>query len=114
MKALSPKEVKEGAMQSIPTEVVSVVNSLLKKHWQDGEPIRLKQSLITTGILELKPEATRNDVYDKGWLNFEPLFEASGWSVFYDKIGFNEQGESAFVFTPKRVRLPRNGRRAYV
>ena len=41
-------------------------------------------------------------VFDKGWLNLEPLFEKAGWSVKYDKPGFDESYAARFIFTHSR------------
>ncbi len=42
-----------------------------------------------------------NKIYERGWLNVEPIFEEAGWEVHYDKPSFNESGDARFEFKEK-------------
>jgi len=44
---------------------------------------------------------TRDEVFDKGWLNIEPMYRAAGWKVVYDKPAYNESYEPTFTFTKR-------------
>ncbi len=48
-------------------------------------------------------------VYDNKWLDVEELFSKYGWSVDYDKPGFNEEHDPIFTFT-KRENFERRTR----
>jgi hypothetical protein len=43
----------------------------------------------------------QSEVYAKGWLNFEAIYEEAGWKVVYDKPGYNETYDANFTFTKK-------------
>jgi hypothetical protein len=53
-------------------------------------------------VLTDRLEVTRDDVYDKGWLNIEPVYAEFGWVVEYDKPGYNESYDATFEFTKQR------------
>lgn len=42
--------------------------------------------------------ATRQQVYDNKWLDFEPLYRKVGWKVEYYKPGFIEAGKAFWRF----------------
>lgn len=46
------------------------------------------------------PDATAN-FFDQGWMDFEPIYEAQGWKVQYDKPGWDETYDAFFEFKEK-------------
>lgn len=44
-------------------------------------------------------KATRQDVYNNNWLDFESLYRRAGWKVEYDRPGFNETYDPYWTFT---------------
>lgn len=106
MKPITPVEAAAGL--HVPDFVVAVVNRLIAEAF-DGRAAVLKQDTVIAGILATGPsvkrhgigtvKADRADVFNRGWLNFEGLYEEAGWSVEYDKPAYNETYAAVFRFT---------------
>ena len=95
VKPITPKEAASG--QQIPDIVIDTVN----RHLQScggSRRIVLSQNILLQRLEE--QGLLRADIFDKGWLNFEPLFEEAGWDVTYDKPGYCEAGDAIFIFEP--------------
>ena len=99
-KVISPDEIV--LEDQIPEFVIEAVNNLLKKKFMGGEAYIL-QNEIMAEALSLCPdsEITRQQIFKNKWMDFEPLFEKNGWSVRYDKSGYNESYEANFTFKKK-------------
>jgi hypothetical protein len=41
---------------------------------------------------------SRNDFFDKHWLDFESIFRKAGWKVKYTKPGYNESFPAYWTF----------------
>jgi hypothetical protein len=102
MKPISPDEISP----SIPDFVIEAVNDLLKEKYRRGsEEVVLTQDEVVTAILSAAVSGctllSRDTIFKKGWLNFEPLYQKNGWEVSYDKPGFNETYKATYTFTKK-------------
>ena len=112
VKAVSPSDVytlgKKLQEKNIPDEMVEAVNELIveeKARNINISIITLKQdSIIARYLYKIGRCAddgdARREAYDAGVLNFESLFEKVGWSVKYDKPGYNEDYPATFTFKP--------------
>jgi len=104
VKPLSPDEVAAESRKDIPHLVIEAVNNLLIKKVCGGRAV-IKQSDISLEIQRLAKvqgePVTSQQIYDNGWLDFEPLFERVGWAVVYDKPAYNESYPATFEFTRK-------------
>jgi hypothetical protein len=101
-KPFSPAEARKAKQQSIPPEVIEVVNTILARECsQSGYATMLEEDVITA-ILEAIPAATRSQIYKDHWLDFEEAYRAQGWSVDYDAPGYNESYKASYTFRPKR------------
>lgn len=109
MNALTPAQVREGQISSIPKEVIEAVNRLLVRNMRNGRAMIKQATIIETALRLMHEEhhvlaessilmVTEKDFYDNGWLDFEPIFRAAGWKVTYDKPGYNETYEAYFKF----------------
>ena len=87
---VSPREIRANNPK-IPDIVILVVNALLQKNYlPEGIIISVNELvdlLVSDGLL-------RNDVYEKGWLNFESVFQKQGWTVVFK----NEGSKSYWIF----------------
>lgn len=102
VKALSPKEIISVAKNQIPEVVIQAVNNLLKRGVRSSsKSITIMQDDILKEIKALGCEFTRHQIFDNGWLDFEPIFEKVGWKIEYDKPGYNEFYEASFTFHMK-------------
>lgn len=104
VKPLSPSEVRSRQCGGIPDCIIEAVNELLVKEW-NGREITISQlSIIKLAIKKNRGKGSLINgkmMIDNGWLNFEPIYRKLGWNVYYEKPGFNEPGESYFIFKPK-------------
>ena len=96
MPAIKPSEVAKQKSKFIPETVFSVVNDLIAKNYTSGRA-QITQDEIIADICALE-NCDRSFVFEKGWLNFEEVYEAEGWKVEYDKPGYNETYGAYFVF----------------
>ena len=93
---ISPKDLTP----TIPDVVIEAVNTLLSKHYK-VRGTTIKQEDIIQEIIKIKPDLTRATIFDGGYLDFEAAYEAKGWSVTYDKPGYNETYPASFLFVGK-------------
>jgi hypothetical protein len=109
VKPFNPKEAAANKISSIPPVVLKAVNQLLaEKYNQHG--VTLKQADVIKRILELDIEGKLDGtcmelsaaiLFDKGWFDFEDLYEKQGWKVTYDKPGYNESYDANWSFEKK-------------
>lgn len=98
------KPIKPGqVVKKIPPEVIEVVNEMIQEGW-DGASVTIKQDPLVARIA-VKLNVPRQTIFDKGWLDFESLFEKEGWRVTYDKPAYCENYEAFFRFQKKTARL---------
>lgn len=95
MGAFSPEEAAAEHKTSIPQEILDVVNALLTKRINHSV-ISIRQKEVLEGLGET--DIAVKDVFDRGWLDLEDLYEAKGWSVTYDKPGYNETYDAGWTF----------------
>lgn len=91
VKPITPDEV----VHEIPDVIISVVNKLISEKW-DG----YKAHILQEEILE-RLEIPRDKVFEKHWLDFESIYRDAGWSVIYDKPGWDENYKAFFEFKKK-------------
>jgi hypothetical protein len=102
-KPISPKEALKAHVTGIPDAVFDVVNTLLAARINDND------STINITQEEVVAELTRKghsltEIFEKGWLDFETIYQKQGWTVKYDKPGYNETYDAFWVFSYKGVR----------
>lgn len=108
----SPEQAKAAKQFSLPTEVIEAVNQLLAAKVQLEGTARFDQDEVVDRVLSLmNPDGDsildariRNDIFSKNWLDFEPVYEARGWDVKFDKaVAWGGENYTSFwVFTPKK------------
>lgn len=96
VKPIKPSEVRK----NVPDRVVAAFNDLISQHWT-GTAAVIYQDDIANEIAK-RMVVSRAEVFQQGWLNIEPLYEAAGWKVEYDKPGFNESYRATFTFSKRR------------
>lgn len=91
----------------IPNEIIMAVNSLLtEKCGGSTTSITIKQEELIDRINE-QADANRSafgrqELFEKHFLDFEPLFENTGWKVEYCKPSIDEDFEAYWTFESKR------------
>lgn len=79
VKPISPKEAGRGP--AIPDIVIETVNRHLQRHG-NSERITLPQAALVDDLVSQGLD--REEIYDKGWLDFENLYRDQGWDVEYE------------------------------
>ena len=98
---ISPSDVKK----IIPDFVIEAVNQLIMEKWDGYEAVILQDDImdIVSSDDPDNDKPSRREVFDKGWLDFEPLYREKGWDVEYDKPAYNEFYKAKFIFKPKKI-----------
>ncbi len=99
MGPIKPGDVISAKAKQIPDQVFEVFNELITEKW-DGRCALVKQTDVVERIVE-KYGATREEIFAKGWIDVEDAYRSVGWSVEYDKPGYNENYAAFFVFKRK-------------
>lgn len=100
IKPISPKEIMENLDEIIPDAVIQAVNELLKEKYR-GSEVTIKQKDIVSRAVSIDNKLAGKIIENK-YLDFESLYEKSGWKVSYDKPGYNESYDAFFKFSPKK------------
>ena len=98
---ISPSDVKK----FIPDFIIETVNKLIVEKW-DGDKAIILQDDIMDIVSSNDPDIdkpSRREVFDKGWLHFEPLYREKGWDVEYDEHRYNGfyEMKARFIFKKK-------------
>ena len=103
MKPITPQQALDNVEKSFPSFVFEAVNNCINQHCFGKSSFTIKQNVIMDEILKLAPEGTtRQEVFDKHWLDFEDAYRKTGWIVNYDKPGYDESYEAFFKFEIKK------------
>jgi len=92
-------EVTKHKEKVIPSEVIESFNELIAANWS-GSYSQFKQKDILR-LISKKLKLRHSTIFDRGYLDIEPIYEAKGWSVTYDKPCRNETYEPTFKFSKK-------------
>lgn len=97
---ITPDEavVRKGAI--IPDFVIESFNELIAENLTLSGRAVISQDDVVSRILSKCTLATdRQSIYERKWLDVEPLYRAAGWHVVYDKPAYYESYEPTFTFT---------------
>lgn len=105
-KPLTPDEVQTLHHKNIPSEVIEAINELLVlKYRRPLLDIRITQrEIIDAAQIKFQSMIKRstNEIFENGWMDFEPVFRNNGWDVSYDRPGWNESYEAFYLFSRKK------------
>lgn len=96
VKALKPDEVVIARKVSMPDAVLEVFNELITENFRGRYAVVYQEEVVKRLI---KKGLDRKDIYDKGWLDVEDIYRQEGWTVVYDKPGYNESYRAYFRFS---------------
>lgn len=103
MKPITPQEALDNVEKAFPEFVFEAVNNCINQNYFGKSSFTIKQDEIMKEILKLAPEGTtRQEVFDKHWMDFENAYRKVGWVVEYDKPGYNETYDAFFTFKVKK------------
>lgn len=107
VKPITPKEVIKKIEEAMPSFVFEVVNKLITDELiaTNSSECAIKQNDIIKALIahqEVKGvQITRDEIFEKGWLNFEPHYKKAGWKVRYDRPSYNDSYDAYFEFSVK-------------
>lgn len=99
VKPITPQEALDMKITSIPDVVIETVNAMLAEKMTKSGHITLLQKDIVERICLADKTLHKGLIYDRGWLDFEPFYEAAGWKIVYDKPAYNELYDANFTFS---------------
>jgi hypothetical protein len=97
-KAITPQEIMDNLPNIIPSTIIEAVNKLLSNKFR-GREVYIKQDEIIDEVRKLS-NITREEIFENKWLDFETIYQDSGWEVTYDKPGIGETYQAYFKFKP--------------
>lgn len=97
MKPISPNDDRLGAGR-IPDAIIALFNQLIIEKW-NGKEAFIPQDVIIRKIMKVEICENRQSIFDKGWMDIEPIFEEAGWKVKYNKQCIGDNFESHYIFT---------------
>jgi len=95
---ITPGQVASEKLAQLPDLVIVAFNELIARAW-DGQRAMVYQEDAVEAILSTGVARTREEIFELHLLDVEPVYQAAGWSVTYDKPGFNETYQPYFAFT---------------
>lgn len=98
---IKPTEVASAKKKLVPDYVIEAFNELIAENFVDEEST-FGQDRVVARIMSMNRELTRREIFDRGYLDVESLYRNAGWSVVYDKPGYNETYDATFTFKRKR------------
>lgn len=104
MPPVTPEEVVNRRLKDIPEAVIEAWNGVIAKYFQGSAKSgssRFVQDEAVDAIIEAMG-CDRKVVFDNHWLDIESLYRDAGWSVTYDRPGYNESYDPTFEFRVKR------------
>lgn len=115
VKPITPEEISEAKLESMPDEVIEAFNELIIKGYDaTTKTSKVKQNdvaeLIVSKIVDgsskeyLEWTEVRSKIFANGWLNVEDIYHKAGWNVSFDKAGYCETYDSFFEFKKRTTR----------
>ena len=100
LKPFSPAEAKAFKINVIPSFVIEAMNTLLAENFDGIYGCTLLPDDFVERIEQLQAldNVHASVKFQTKWLDIEPLYRDRGWSVTYEKPGYNESGRAFFVF----------------
>ena len=97
VKPISPDEILDARQAIIPDEVITVFNEMIVENWK-GSYAHVDQDEVVNRIA-VRMNVERQVIFDKGWIDVEPIFRNVGWKVEYDKPAYCESYAAYFEFS---------------
>lgn len=105
IKPFSPAEARGNKKKVLPEYLIRAINLLLSERYTKGSfNIKAKDIILKAQQLRYAdseysaPPNGSDEYYDKGWMDFESIYEDEGWSVKYTKPDYTESFDSYYTF----------------
>lgn len=96
---VKPNEIGKAKRTVIPDTIIKIFNEFIAKNWNGHSATIIQDDIVP--IICSKMGVARSHVFNEGWLNIESIYQDAGWSVKYEKPGYNERGRATFEFRKK-------------
>ena len=100
VRPIKPEEVVKAKKTNFPDAVFEAFNEMITENYA-GRVATFKQDDVVK--LMVQKGLGRNDIFKKGWLDIEDVYDKAGWEVDYDRPGWNETYDTTFTFRDRRV-----------
>jgi hypothetical protein len=90
-----PDEVAKEKEKTFPDAVLESFNQLIIQKFSGGRATISQDDIVA---LMVEKGLDRTEIFKRGWLDVERVYQAAGWEVEYDKPGFNESYPATFTF----------------
>jgi len=98
VKPITPEEACKVKKENIPDAVFTAFNTLIAKNFDSKYSAAVvKQKDVVSEIVK-NSDITSEEIFNNGYLDIEGIYRKAGWSVKYDKPGYNESYEPFFEF----------------
>ena len=95
VKPVTPEKAWEEVGKNLPNEVVQAFNECLVESFDGKSSVVIQKDVVDRMISK---GLSKEDIYNKGWLNVESLYRSAGWMVDYDRPGYNEAYPAKYIF----------------
>lgn len=103
IKPITPSDAQKAKSRIIPDFVIEAFNNKIVQSIDSRNYAKVLQNSVIGEIMycanERNIDVSREEIFAKGWLDVEQLFRDNGWTVSYDKPGYNEFYEAYFEFS---------------
>ena len=97
---IKPSEIASEKEKTFPDAVIESFNELITQKFDRGSATIKKDEVVD---LMVEKGLNRNQIFDKGWLNIEDVYEQAGWKVVYNRPAYNESYLATFTFTRQKI-----------
>lgn len=98
---ISPEQAAGLKPAVIPAAVYQAFNHFLILRSDGNGSIRIWQKELVDKVHSLMPDIEQKFPH-RDWLNVEDTYRKLGWTVTFDRPGFNENYDSSWTFSPTR------------
>lgn len=93
---ISPDEAVDLKGLLIPEAVFQCFNAIIAENYYNGHATFKQDDVIA--LIAGRMDCSREYVFLKHWLDVEDVYRKAGWTVRYDKPGYNETYNATFEF----------------
>lgn len=101
-KPITPREALKKKEERLPDEVFDAFNEMIADNLRDG--VATFKAKDVAALIRSKLQIKGEQVYDKGYMDVEPLYRKAGWKVEYDQPAYCESYDATYTFSAKRSR----------
>jgi hypothetical protein len=110
VKPITPAQVIGKRKNTIPDEVFEAFNEMIAENFRLSESSFKLKDVVSKIVSKVNHnrsllgtrQVTREEVYDNGWADVEPIYRKEGWKVKFDSASRGDDYDDYFVFSQKK------------